>query len=64
MTQSAFASRFVCRAAFLALGLLLCTLGPLFAQSANGTVAGIVTDSTGSAVPGAELTLQSVERPQ
>jgi outer membrane receptor protein involved in Fe transport len=50
----------VLRSAALAWGILLALTEPLFAQTSMGTVDGTVTDSTGSAVPGATVTLISV----
>src|ERR1700730_11631124 len=48
-------------AAFL-LFVLLLTCAPASAQNQNATVNGTITDPSGAVVPGAELTLKSLQR--
>ena len=45
-----------------ALVLLICRANPAFAQEVTGTIAGTVTDQSGAAVAGANVTVKSVER--
>jgi outer membrane receptor protein involved in Fe transport len=48
--------------AIAGLALLLAPVAPVHAQAVYGSVAGNVLDSTGAAVPGANVTITSVER--
>jgi hypothetical protein len=48
-------------AALLALGMAF-TTSPAWAQAVYGSIAGTVEDSTGAAVPGATVTIKSLER--
>ena len=48
-------------ACWLAL-MVLCFAAVATAQTETATISGLITDDTGAVVPGAEVTLQSVER--
>src|SRR5262245_38275486 len=44
-------------ASILLILALVVSVGPLLAQSARGTITGVVKDATGALVPGAEITV-------
>ena len=48
-------------AGLMFLGLAAISTAPLFGQNATCAIHGTITDSTGSVIPGAEITLQNVE---
>ncbi len=52
----------VARWGLLGLGLVLASAAPGWAQAVYGSIAGSVVDSTGAAVPGATVTITSLER--